>query len=279
MAALAVAVHVSLMLAGFVVRAGRRRGRRAAAGRQAAVRGHRGLLRPGVLRLARRRAAAGRPRATTRRWSCSGSGSASARRSRTWSAVPLRQPAPYAMLASAQLGVPVAAATIGAQLDLLRPGEGAAIVLGALVALGGHRGGRLPGRAYAGTAARPADAPSRPPSRRDPPPPRRRPHGCRRGWLGFRSGVTPRALSALPSRDLRRGHRAGPRDRAAACGSRGQPGEPRLSLLRSSRLRQDHVGAHPGPLAQLRAGAGRRPVRRVRLVPRPRARRARARST
>ncbi len=50
-------------------------------------------------------------------------------------AVPLRQPAPYAMLASAQLGVPVGAAAIGAQLDLLRPGEGAAIVLGALVVL------------------------------------------------------------------------------------------------------------------------------------------------
>jgi len=50
-------------------------------------------------------------------------------------AVPLRQPAPYAMLASAQLGVPVAAAAIGAQLDLLRSGEGAAIVLGALVVL------------------------------------------------------------------------------------------------------------------------------------------------
>ncbi len=51
-------------------------------------------------------------------------------------AVPLRQPASYAMLATAQLGVPVAAAAIGAQLDLLRPGEGAAIVLGALVTLG-----------------------------------------------------------------------------------------------------------------------------------------------
>jgi Kef-type K+ transport system membrane component KefB len=51
-------------------------------------------------------------------------------------AVPLHQPASYAMLATAQLGVPVAAATVGAQLDLLRPGEGAAIVLGALVTLG-----------------------------------------------------------------------------------------------------------------------------------------------
>ena len=64
-------------------------------------------------------------------------------------AVPLRQPAPYAMLASAQLGVPVAAAAIGAQLDLLRPGEGAAIVLGALVVLlatvtGGSLAGRTP---------------------------------------------------------------------------------------------------------------------------------------
>jgi Kef-type K+ transport system membrane component KefB len=51
------------------------------------------------------------------------------------SAVVLRQPAAYAMLACAQLGVPVAAATVGGQLDLLRPGEGAALVLGALVAL------------------------------------------------------------------------------------------------------------------------------------------------
>jgi Kef-type K+ transport system membrane component KefB len=48
----------------------------------------------------------------------------------------LRQPASYAMLASAQLGVPVAAATIGGQLGLLEPGEGAALVLGSLVVLG-----------------------------------------------------------------------------------------------------------------------------------------------
>ena len=47
----------------------------------------------------------------------------------------LHQPVPYAMLSSAQLGVPVAAATIGAQLGLLRPGEGAALILGALVTL------------------------------------------------------------------------------------------------------------------------------------------------
>ena len=47
----------------------------------------------------------------------------------------LRQPAPYAMLATAQLGVPVAAATVGQQLHVLEPGEGAALVLGAVIAL------------------------------------------------------------------------------------------------------------------------------------------------
>jgi Kef-type K+ transport system membrane component KefB len=49
--------------------------------------------------------------------------------------VALRQPTPYAFLATAQLGVPVAATTIGTQLGLLRPGEGAALIPGALVAL------------------------------------------------------------------------------------------------------------------------------------------------
>jgi Kef-type K+ transport system membrane component KefB len=47
----------------------------------------------------------------------------------------LRQPAPYALLATAQLGVPVAATTIGSQLGVLRPGEGGALILGALVTL------------------------------------------------------------------------------------------------------------------------------------------------
>jgi Kef-type K+ transport system membrane component KefB len=61
--------------------------------------------------------------------------------------VALRQPTPYALLATAQLGVPVAATTIGTQLGLLRPGEGAALILGALVALvvtvvGGSRAAR-----------------------------------------------------------------------------------------------------------------------------------------
>jgi hypothetical protein len=39
------------------------------------------------------------------------------------------------MLASAQLGVPVAAATLGTQLKLLRPGESSALILGALVTI------------------------------------------------------------------------------------------------------------------------------------------------
>ena len=62
---------------------------------------------------------------------CLGAGAALAH----LSAVALRQPAPYAMLATAQLGVPVAAATVGGQLGVLEPGEGAALVFGALVAL------------------------------------------------------------------------------------------------------------------------------------------------
>ena len=46
------------------------------------------------------------------------------------------QPLPAAGLASAQLGVPVAAATVGTQLHLLQPGEPAALILGALVTIG-----------------------------------------------------------------------------------------------------------------------------------------------
>jgi Kef-type K+ transport system membrane component KefB len=47
----------------------------------------------------------------------------------------LRQPAPFALLSGAQLGVPVAAATVGGQIGVLEPGEGAALVLGALIVL------------------------------------------------------------------------------------------------------------------------------------------------
>jgi Kef-type K+ transport system membrane component KefB len=45
------------------------------------------------------------------------------------------QPLPMAGLAAAQLGVPVAAATVGNQLGVLKPGEGAALVLGALLTI------------------------------------------------------------------------------------------------------------------------------------------------
>jgi Kef-type K+ transport system membrane component KefB len=45
------------------------------------------------------------------------------------------QPVPAGALAAAQLGVPVAAATVGTQLRLLAPGEAAALILGALVTI------------------------------------------------------------------------------------------------------------------------------------------------
>jgi Kef-type K+ transport system membrane component KefB len=45
------------------------------------------------------------------------------------------QPLSIGALASAQLGVPVAAATLGSQLHLLKPGEAAALMLGALVTI------------------------------------------------------------------------------------------------------------------------------------------------
>lgn len=47
----------------------------------------------------------------------------------------LGQGIPYGMLATAQLGVPVSAATIGAQLHLLKPGEGSALMLGAMLTI------------------------------------------------------------------------------------------------------------------------------------------------
>jgi len=50
--------------------------------------------------------------------------------------VPAGQPLPLALLASAQLGVPVAAATIGTRLGVLEAGESSALLLGALITLG-----------------------------------------------------------------------------------------------------------------------------------------------
>ena len=48
----------------------------------------------------------------------------------------LHQPLPLGLLACAQLGVPVSAATIGTELGVLRPGEAAALMLGAIVTIG-----------------------------------------------------------------------------------------------------------------------------------------------
>jgi Kef-type K+ transport system membrane component KefB len=47
-----------------------------------------------------------------------------------------RQPVSISVLAAAQLGVPVAAATLGAQSHLLRPGESSALLFGALITIG-----------------------------------------------------------------------------------------------------------------------------------------------
>jgi Kef-type K+ transport system membrane component KefB len=135
MAALAVAVHVSLMLAGFVCGlavAGMGEPRRVARQLFAVTEGFFGPLffvwLGAGLQL---RDLVNYPSMAVL-GVCLGAGAALAH----LTPVVLRQPAPYAMLASAQLGVPVAAATVGAQLGVLRPGEGAALILGALITLG-----------------------------------------------------------------------------------------------------------------------------------------------
>ena len=46
------------------------------------------------------------------------------------------QPLAFGALAAAQLGVPVAAVTVGGQLHVLKPGEASGIVLGALLTVG-----------------------------------------------------------------------------------------------------------------------------------------------
>ncbi|HEY8700096.1 MAG TPA: cation:proton antiporter, partial [Arthrobacter sp.] len=69
----------------------------------------------------------------------------------------LGQPLPLAVLAASQLGVPVAAATIGSQLHLLEPGEAAAIILGALISIGASA---IAGSRAARTFTRPAPAPA-----------------------------------------------------------------------------------------------------------------------
>jgi Kef-type K+ transport system membrane component KefB len=66
-----------------------------------------------------------------------------------------RQPLAVTGLASAQLGVPVAAATLGAQFGLLEPGEPAALILGALLTVAVAT--------LAGAVIAPAAPPARPP--------------------------------------------------------------------------------------------------------------------
>jgi len=66
----------------------------------------------------------------------------------------LGQPVALGLLASAQLGVPVAAATIGAQLGVLRPGEASALMLGAVVTIGtAVAGGALAARSLPAVGA------------------------------------------------------------------------------------------------------------------------------
>jgi Kef-type K+ transport system membrane component KefB len=61
------------------------------------------------------------------------------------------QPIALGVLAASQLGVPVAAATLGTQVHVLQPGEAAALMLGALVTIGAA--------ALAGRATSPATEP------------------------------------------------------------------------------------------------------------------------
>ena len=64
-------------------------------------------------------------------------------------------PLPLGVLSAAQLGVPVAAASIGTQLNVLLPGEDAALLLGALVTMAASA---VAGSRAAKTFARPPDA-------------------------------------------------------------------------------------------------------------------------
>ena len=69
------------------------------------------------------------------------------------------QPLSLGILAAGQLGVPVAAATLGVQLHVLAPGEPAALLLGALVTVGTTAAAAArAGRRY-GTPTVPSPAP------------------------------------------------------------------------------------------------------------------------
>lgn len=70
----------------------------------------------------------------------------------------LGQPLPLAVLAGAQLGVPVAAVTIGTRSNLLAPGEGGAILAAALISVAVTAGAAA--AAVRGQAARPREGPA-----------------------------------------------------------------------------------------------------------------------
>ncbi|MDJ0324243.1 cation:proton antiporter [Cryobacterium sp. PH31-AA6] len=69
-------------------------------------------------------------------------------------------PLPLGLLSSAQLGVPVAAVTIGTQSNLLLPGEASALIIGALITIGVSA--IAGGRAVAPPQAEPASSPTPP---------------------------------------------------------------------------------------------------------------------
>lgn len=72
----------------------------------------------------------------------------------------LGQPLTLAVLSAAQLGVPVAAATIGTERNLFAPGEAAALILGALITIAGTSiAGRLAARRHHPAAAPPREEP------------------------------------------------------------------------------------------------------------------------
>jgi Kef-type K+ transport system membrane component KefB len=69
------------------------------------------------------------------------------------------QPLPLGALAAAQLGVPVAAATLGVQVHVLAPGEPAALLLGALITVGTTAAAAARAARQQGTAAGPSPGP------------------------------------------------------------------------------------------------------------------------
>ncbi len=87
----------------------------------------------------------------------------------------------------------------------------------------------------------------------------------RRGRPSGRPSL-PVAVPAIPTLDLRRGARPGPRRPGVAQRGPGPAGRPRLPVQRASWHRQDVDGPDTGQGAQLHRSARRRAVRRVPLV-------------